>query len=191
MRKTSTYTKNLCFPRDCREGPSLHGVSSCFCQVAHHRPGGQKDDRFLQPTYAPIYTVGKGVPVSAHYACRKEQQLPWRFAFPGSLASAQYVQPWPAMAGFLNRLLLTASLFLHVIWALECNGRIQPDYIWIPQSSMLELLLTLKGPDLSTTCLVLLQKHTKVYEHKFTRELQPCIYFFILDPKIEFSLCLI
>lgn len=70
---------------------------------------------------------------SAHYACRQEQQLPKHFASPGSLASAQYVQPGPAMAGFLNRLLPTASLFLHVIRALECNGRIQPNYIRIPQ----------------------------------------------------------
>lgn len=30
---------------------------------------------------------------SAHYTCRKEQQLPEHFASLGSLASAQYVQP--------------------------------------------------------------------------------------------------
>lgn len=46
------------------------------------------------------------------------------------------------------------------------------------KSSMLELLLTLEGADLSRTCLILLHKHIKVQEHKFTKELQPCIYCF-------------
>lgn len=91
----------------------------------------------------------------ASCACRKGQQLlPKRFSSPVPLASAQYVQPWPAMAGFLNRLLPTVSWFLRVIWALECSGRIQPNYMWFLESSMLELLTTLKGPDLIHNMLI-------------------------------------
>lgn len=69
------------------EGPSLHGVPSCFCQVAHHRLGGQKDDLFLQAARAPlpIYCVGKPGPLSVSTLCLQkgaEQQLLKHFASP-------------------------------------------------------------------------------------------------------------
>lgn len=100
---------------------------------------------------------------SAHYACRQEQQLPKHFASPGSRASAQYVQPGPAMAGFLNRLLLTASLFLHVIWALECNGRIQPNYIRIPQVISVRTPTNIKGARFNPQHAYFSYRNTLVY----------------------------
>jgi len=51
------------------------------------------------------------------------------------------------------------------------------------KSSMLELLLTLKGPDLIHNMLLLLQKHTNIDEQKFTKDLQACIYLSYLIPR--------
>lgn len=123
----------------------------------------------------------------AHCACRKGQQLlPTHFPSPVPLAPAQYVQPWPAMAGFLNRLLPTASSFLHVTWALQCKGRIQPNHMWLLESSLLELLTTSKGPDLIHNMLISPTEPTIVHEHKLTKELQPCIYLLYLIPRKNF-----
>lgn len=102
------YKKNQFFPRLCREGPSLQGVSS-FCQVAHHRLGGQRDVCSLQPARAPLPVFGK----SSAYICQLTAERGSSFfldiflpQFHWHLHSMYNLDlKW---AGFLNTLLPTA-----------------------------------------------------------------------------------
>lgn len=126
------------------------------------------------------------VPVLASTLQKGQWFLPRCFPSPVPLASAQYVQPWPVAAEFLNRLLLTASWFLHVTWALACSGRIQPNSMWFLESPMLECPTTLKGPDLIHNMLISPTEHTSVHEHKLTKEFQPYIYLLYLIPRKNF-----
>lgn len=123
----------------------------------------------------------------AHCACRKGQQLlPKCFSCPVHWHLHNMCNLDLQWQGFLNRLLPTASWFLRVMWALECNGRIQPNYMWFLELSLLELLTTLKGPDLIHNMLIPPTEHTIVHEHKLTKELQPCTYLLYLIPRKTF-----
>lgn len=188
MRRTSIYRKNLFFPRD-SEGKGPPSLEYLLSINSSSQPGWAKGCLLSAvSTCTPAhFWANQCLCQPAHWASREGQQLlPKHFPSPVPPASAQYVQPWPAMAGFLKRLRPTASGFLHVTRALEGSARIQPNCIWFLESSMLKLLTTLKGPDLIHNMLISPTERTIVHEHKLTKELQPCIYLLYLIPRKNF-----
>lgn len=122
MRWTSIYKKNLFSPRDSAEkGPPY---KEYLLSVKQHITDwvGKRMSAPCSQHLHPCLVLGKAVPVLSSTLQKGEELLPRCFPSPVPLVPAQYVQPWPVMAGLLNRLLLTASWFLHLIWALECNS---------------------------------------------------------------------
>lgn len=136
----------------------------------------------------PCLFLGKAVPISASSLQKEAAASSYTFFFPSStgICTVCTTLTWNGQGS------LTHCYQQHLDFCMSYGlwsamvGRIQPNYKWFLELSVLELLTTLKGPDLIHNMLISPTEHTTVHEHKLTKELQPYTYLLYLIPRKNF-----